>query len=149
MGGRRAFGLWQAIVIILILGGIMVVTMRFARIGAHHTADSYTREQAELFLRSALEIAMLQIGTHDRSGGCLGAVRVLSRDGRFIADINITRYYLLKGSADLALCGPLGYPIETEESHGMVMMEAVVRSDPSNPKIVHPVRVLRRSIQRP
>ncbi len=149
MRKRAGFGIWQAIVIILILGGIMVVTMRYMKIGVQHTADSYTKEQAELFLRSAMEIAMLQISGHDRSGGCLESVRVISRDKKFVADINITRYYLLKGSADLALCGPLGYPIESEESHGMVMMEAVVSSDPSSPKILHPVRITRRSIQRP
>ncbi|WP_457593410.1 hypothetical protein [Hydrogenimonas sp.] len=146
---RGAFALWQAIAVILILGGIMVVTMRFASIGAHHTADSYTKEQAELFLRSATEIAMLQISGHDRSGGCLQRVRVVSRDRKFTADINITRYYLLKSSPDFALCGPLAYPIESEESHGMVMMETVVTSDPTNPRVVHPVRIIRRGIQRP
>jgi len=149
MAARRGFGLWQAIAVILIVGVVMTVAMRYARIAAVHTADSYTKEQAELFLRSAMETAMLQISTHDRSGGCLSGVKVLSRDGKFIADINITRYYLLEGSPDLALCGSLGYPIKSAESHGMVMMEAVVRSDPSNAKIVHPVRILRRSIQRP
>ncbi|BBG64913.1 hypothetical protein NNO_0211 [Hydrogenimonas sp.] len=149
MKARGAFGLWQAIAVILVLGVIMTVTMRYAKIGALHTADSYTKEQAELFLRSAVEMALLQISAHDRSGGCLGSVKVVSRDGRFIADINITRYYLLENSADLALCGTLGYPIQSEESHGMVMIEAVVRSDPSNAKIVHPVRILRRSLQRP
>ena len=149
MRRRGAFGLWQAIAIILILGVIMTVTMRYAKIGALHTADSYTKEQAELFLRSAIEMAMLQISAHDRSTGCLGNVKVVSQDKKFTADINITRYYLLKNSTDLAQCGTLGYPIESEESHGMVMIEAVVSSDPANAKIVHPVRILRRSIQRP
>ncbi len=149
MRNRAGFGIWQAIAVILIVGGIMVVTMRYMRIGAYHTADSYTKEQAELFLRSAMEIAMLQISTRDRSAGCLGSVRVVSRDRKFIADINITRYYLLEGSADLSLCASLGYPIQSEESHGMVMTEAVVYSNPSHPKIVHPVRIVKRSIQRP
>lgn len=149
MRNRAAFGLWQAIALILILGGIMTLAMRYAKIGVAHTADSYTREQAELFLRSAMEMALLQISAHDRSGGCLERVRVASKDGRFAADIDITRYYLLRGSADLAQCGSLGYPIESEESHGMVMIEAVVTSDPSNPKIARSVRLVKRSIQRP
>lgn len=149
MRSRGGFGLWQAIALILIVGGIMSVAMRYAKIGATHTVDSYTKEQAELFMRSAMEIALLQISGHDRSGGCLDRVRLLSKDGKFIADINITRYYLLKNSTDLALCGPLGYPIESEESHGMVMMEVVVTTNPANPKVMHPVRVTKRSIQRP
>ena len=146
---RAAFGIWQALIIILIVSGLMVVAMRYARIGAVHTADSYTREQAELFLQSAIEIAMLQIAGHDRSSGCLDRVHVVSKDGRFVADIAIVRYYLLKGSADLAACGTLGYPIETEESHGMMMMEAVVTTDPNHPKVIHPVRIVRRTLQRP
>lgn len=146
---RRAFGIWQALVIILIVSGLMVVAMRYAKIGAVHTADSYTREQAELFLQSAVEIAMLQIAGHDRNSGCLDHVRVVSKDRKFVADIAIVRYYLLRGSSDLAACGPLGYPIETEESHGMVMMEAVVTTDPNHPKVLHPVRIVRRSLQRP
>ncbi|WP_456381249.1 hypothetical protein [Hydrogenimonas sp.] len=146
---RRAFGIWQALVVILIVSGLMVVAMRYARIGTVHTADSYTREQAELFLQSALEIALLRISGHDRRDGCLGHVRVVSRDGKFRADISVVRYYLLKGSDDLAACGTLGYPIETEESHGMVLMEAVVTTDPNHPKVVHPVRIVRRSLQRP
>jgi hypothetical protein len=145
---RRAFGLMQAILIVLMVGGIMTVALRYARVGAIHTADSYTRERAELFLRSAMEIAMLQIAGHDRSGGCLSHVKVISRDGLFTADIRIVRYYLLRGSADLAACGSLGYPIGAEESHGMVMMEAVVTTDPRN-RAVHPVRLVKRSLQRP
>ena len=146
---RRAFGIWQALVIILIVSGLMVIAMRYARIGTIHTADSYTREQAELFLQSAVEIALLQIGGHDRSTGCLDHIRVLSRDHRFIADIAIARYYLLEGSPDLTACGALGYPIRTEESHGMVMMEVVVRTDPHHPKVIHPIRIVRRTLQRP
>ncbi len=146
---RSAFGIWQAIIIILIVGGIMAVAMRYARIGTVHTADSYIREQAELFLQSAVEIAMLQISGHDRSSGCLDHLQVMSRDGKFVADINITHYYLMQGSGDLARCGSLGYPIGTEESHGMVMMETVVTTNPDHPKVVHPVRLVRRSLQRP
>ena len=145
---RRGFGLMQAIVIVLLVGGIMMVAMRYARVAALHTADSYTRERAELFLQSAMEIAMLQIAGHDRSDGCLDRVTVTSRDGTFTADIRIVRYYLLAGSADLAACGSLGYPIGTEESHGMVMMEAVVTTNP-DAGIAHPVRLVKRSLQRP
>jgi len=146
---RRGFGLMQAIVIMLVVGGIMTLALRYARVGAVHTADSYTRERAELFLQSATEIAMLQISGQDRGDGCLDRVRVRSREGDFVADIRILRYYLLEGSADLAACGSLGYPISTEESHGMVLMEAQVYSDPASARVPHPVRILRRSLQRP
>ena len=146
---RPAFGLWQAIVIILLVTGIMMLAMKYARVGAVHTIDSYTREQAELFMRSALEIAILQIEGHDRSSGCLQHVRIVSKDRKFIADVNITHYYLVEGSSDASKCGSLTVPIHTEDSHGMVMIEAMVESNTSHPKIVHPVRLLRRTLQHP
>jgi hypothetical protein len=145
---RRAFGLMQAIMIVLLVGGIMMVAMRYARVASIHTADSYIREKAELFLQSAMEIAMLQISGHDRNDGCLDHITITSRDGVYTADIRIVRYYLLNGSADLVSCGGLGYPIGTEESHGMVMMEVVVTTN-NEGKRVHPIRLVKRSLQRP
>ena len=146
---RRAFGLWQAMMIMLLIGGIMTVALRYARVGAVHTADSYVREQAELFMQSSIEIALLQISGHDRSGGCMDHLHIVSRDRRFVADINITGYYLLEGSGDAALCGPLTRPITTEESHGMVQMAVAVATNPAAGHFIHPVRLLRRTLQRP
>ena len=145
----RGFGLIQALLILLIMAGIMTVAMRYATIGAKHTADSYNREEAELFMRSAIEIALLEISGYDHSdGNCLQHVRVLSHGHKYVADINITRYYVDKSSGILNDC-PVRYEIDAPESHGMVMMEAVVESNNTNPKIEHPVRLLYRGLQRP
>ena len=145
------FGLMQALMVLLIVGGMTAVAMRYARLGTVHTADSYTRERAELFLRSAQELALLQIEGYDRAahGECLRSVHVISRDGLFTADVNITAYFLLRGSTDLTLCGERGVPVTTEESHGMVMLETVVATVPGHPAAIHPVRLVRRSLQRP
>ncbi len=146
---RYGFGLWQAIMIILLVSGIMMLAMKYARVGVVHTIDSYNREQAELFMRSALEVALLEIEGHDRSSGCLQHLRIISKDNKFIADLNITRYFLLENSDDASACGSLTVPIQTEDSHGMVMIEMVVESNSSNPKITHPIRLLRRTLQHP
>lgn len=146
---RRGFGIWMALAVILVVGTLMGVTMKFASVVPLHTVDSYNRERAELFLQSAFEAALLQISGHDRSaGGCLGSVRILSSDGLFAADITVSRYYLLAGSSDASLCGALTRPIETEDSHGMVMLEGVVTSR-DNSRIAAPIRLIRRSLQRP
>ncbi len=138
----RGFGLIQALLILLVMAGIMTVAMRYASIGAKHTADSYNREEAELFMRSAVEIALLEISGFDHSGGdCLRHVRVLSHG----------HYYVDAGAPareDLHDC-PVRYAIDAPESHGMVMMEATVESNDSNPRIEHPVRLLYRGLQRP
>ena len=148
----RGFGLIQALLILLVMAGIMTVAMRYASIGAKHTADSYNREEAELFMRSAIEITLLEISGYDHGdGSCLQHVRVLSHGHKYVADINITRYYVDAGapaSQDLHDC-PVRYEIDAPESHGMVMMEAVVESNNSNPRIEHPVRLLYRGLQRP
>ncbi|MDP1785420.1 MAG: hypothetical protein Q8K81_08370 [Sulfuricurvum sp.] len=143
---RTAFGLPQVLLIILFIGGIVTVTMRYASLGAKHYADSYTREQAELFMQSATEAALLQISEHNRSGGCLSDWNISSSDNRFTAQITVEKYYL----ADATTCGgTLSEPIQTEESHGMISIRVIVDSNNSHPKILHPVRLERRSLQRP
>lgn len=145
---RPAFGLPQVLLIILFIGGIVTVTMRYASLGAKHYADSYTREQAELFLQSATEAALMRISAYDRSGGsCLGALTVQSSDGKFDANVTIERYYLADGST----CnnGVAYTPIQSEESNGMISIRVIVTSNNTNTKILHPIRLERRSLQRP
>lgn len=144
---RRAFGLPQVLLIILFIGGIVTVTMRYASLGAKHYADSYTREQAELFLQSATEAALMRISAYDRTdGSCLGTLTVRSSDNKFNADITIERYYLADGTT----CNNVAYtPIQSEESNGMISMRVIVTTDNTNTKILHPIRLERRSLQRP
>ena len=144
---RTAFGLPQALMIILVISGIVTVTMKYASINAQHYADSYTREQAELFMQSATEAALLRIEAYDRSGNqCMSDVNINSSDGRFNAIVTVEHYYLADGS----VCTNAPYSaIQSEESHGMVSMKIVVESNASNPKILHAIRLERRSLQRP
>lgn len=145
---RSAFGLPQVLMIILFIGGIVTVTMRYASLGAQHYADSYTREQAELFLQSATEAALLRLSAYDRTdGSCMPNLTVRSSDGKFDANVTIEHYYLADGST----CnnGVAYTPIQSEESHGMVSMRIIVTSDNTNAKILHPIRLERRSLQRP
>lgn len=151
---RNAFGLPQALMIILFIGAIVTVTMKYASIGAKHYADSYTREQAELFMQSATEAALFKISGYNRqtNNDCLKTVSIDSSDGKFHADANITAYYLYEGKDNngsvLNNCDRV-VSIETPESHGMVSMNVVVESNATNPKVLHPVRLTRRSLQRP
>lgn len=143
---RHGFGLPQVLMIILFIGGIVTVTMRYASLGAKHYADSYTREQAELFLQSATEAALLRISGYDRSGGtCMANLVVNSSDGKFDANITIENYYVADGST----CSNVPFTaIQTEESHGMVSMRIIVTSA-THDKVLHPIRLERRSLQRP
>lgn len=150
---RHAFGLPQVLLIILFIGGIVTVTMRYASLGAKHYADSYTREQAELFMQSATEAALFRISGKNRSllSECANEFNITSSDGRFTAEINVTKYYLFEGKDNNGLAWNCNrnVSIETSESHGMIDMTVIVESNNSNPKILHPVRLMRRSLQRP
>jgi type II secretory pathway pseudopilin PulG len=149
---RKAFGIWMALLVILIVSGMMVVVLKYASISAKHTQNSYVREQLELFLNSAIEQTLLQISFHNRSSGCLSSATIIpvtKRDITYSADVNITKYYLQKGSTDLTNCSTLGVQIGDGlgDSHGMVLLEVEVMATKSNGNVVG--RILRRTLQQP
>ncbi len=156
---RKAFGIIEVLIIIIIMSGILALTMRYLKITIKHTADSYQREEAELFLRDAIELSLYTISGYPRiaKNNCLSSITINSPVdstgfSKFRADINITTYYLLRGSSDVAICKNGGnhkvVEIDTEESHGMVMLEVVVTSNPNHPKNRNRIRLIRRTMQR-
>ena len=154
---RRGFNLLMAIFMILVLSGAAVLTMQYVSIGAKHVADSYIKEQAEIFARSVLEATVLKIEGYDRStnSDCLQTLSFSSPDGRLNAQVSITRYYLYQGKDNdgsaRANCS-IVTPINSIESHGYTMIEIVVTTNKNNNKIgnfIAPVRVVLRSLQHP
>ena len=134
---RTGFGMIQVIFFMLILSGMLTISMKYATITTKQTADLYIKEQADLFMTSAVELALLGISSHDwKTKGVLDEIKVISDDKRFIADINITTYYLF------------GVNIDTEESNGMISMDIVVETNNTHPKNSREVRLTRRSLQR-
>jgi hypothetical protein len=150
---KKGFNLLMAIMIILILSGAAVLTIRYVSISAKHTADSYIKEQAEIFMQSAIEATLLKIEGYDRAtnNNCLTNLTFNSADGKFKATINITKYYLYNGVDNDGVnhCGSLTKNIKTEESHGYIIIEAVVETT-SNARVkdAH-IRITRRTLQRP
>ena len=158
---RKAFSIIHVILIIVIMSGILALTLRYANITVRHTSDSYLTEEAELFLRSTVELSLYTLSSYPRvaNNNCLETININSPiDGtgssRFIATINVSDYYLLNGSADFNICNKAGvgytlHGITTEDSHGMVMLEIIVRSNPAHPKNSrHNVRIVRKTLQK-
>jgi len=149
---KRAFGLLQALIVIILVSGILVIAMKYAMVSVKQTSDIYAKESARLFLDSAVEMSLLAISGYDRNTthNCLKQVSITSADSRFIADVNITKYFLLNGSADCGYCGSLCEPIQTSESQGMVILEINVETNATNPKNrgKH-IKLTRRTLQRP
>jgi len=147
---RSGFGILQALLVIVLVSGIMTIAMKYATVSVKQTADIYVKESAELFMDSAIELTLLAISGYDRnaSNDCLEKVEVISSDKRFIADINITKYFLYK-DYNLTACSRVEQ-IQTDESHGFVMLEATVRTDATHPKNKKKeIKITRRTLQRP
>jgi len=153
---RKGFGLLQVLLVIILVSTILIIAMKYALVSAKQTSDIYSKQGAELFLNSAVEITLLAISGYkrDNTNGCLREVNITSPDNRFIADVNITDYYLLKDSNDSILCklgsGYRVHDIQTQDSQGMVMLEVVVKTNPNNPRNRGKNIILtRRTLQRP
>jgi len=154
---RSGFNLLMAIFIILILSGASVLTLKYTSISAKHFADSYIKEQAEIFSQSVLETTILKIEGTDRSSGgqCLKELHFSSADDKFIANVTIEAYYLYGddyADATGTDCSSLKKEIQTEESNGYVLMTIVVETNSNNNKVgnyISPVRIVTRSLQRP
>ena len=141
---RRGFGMIQVILFMLILSGILTMTMKYASVTTKQSQDLFMRESAELFMQSAIEVALLGISSHDRSAGCVDDINITSADKRFFADIHISKYYL----SETTSCSNKTL-IKTEESNGMVDMQIVVTSNDAHPKNTRKLRLTRRTMQRP
>lgn len=151
---RKGFGILQALLVIVMVSGIMVIAMKYARVTVKQTKDTYIKESAELFMNSAVELSLLAIEGYDRNNiGCLKEVNITSSDRRFIADVNISKYYVFQGkdnNGSVFTCGDRVQPIQTEDSHGFVILKVKVETNNSNPKN-HGTKITlyRRTLQRP
>ena len=132
--------------IILLVSGMMIVVLKYASISSKHTADSYVKEQAELYLNSSIEKALLEISKYDRSAGsCYGGQDYSTTENRgkkFTASVKIEKYFLYNET-----CNNVDeINVTTSESHGMVMMKVEVNATIDG---VLTTRLLRRTLQRP
>ena len=146
---RRGFSLLYVIFIMLLLSGILALAMRYARVSAKYTADSYISEQARLLIRSAIERTLLDISAHNRgldssSLNCLKETQYSwsKRDIEYKCSVKITRYYL----KDAKCANVETINIPDERSNGMVIMEIEMNATKDNQTIL---RVLQRTLQHP
>lgn len=154
---RNAFGLMQAIMIILIISGIAVLTLKYASMQSKQYSDTFLREQALLFLQSATEATLFEISGYDRQlhNSCIKNIKIISPDNLFIAEMKIEKYFLYEGKDNHGspwpiACSDLNYSIDYEKSHGMILLDAIVEINSTHPKgNGHKIRIVHRSLQRP
>lgn len=153
---RKGFGLIQALIIIVLVSGLLVIAMKYANITTKQTADLYIKERAQLFMDEAVEVTLLAISGYNRedNNNCLKNTNIISEDQRFEANVTISKYYLYKGEDNNRSwyddCKDLNVSIETEDSHGMVELQIIVETNSTHPKNLNKnTRLTRRTLQRP
>lgn len=145
---KRAFGIIQALIIMILVSFLLMMVLKSASVSVKHVSDSYVKEQAELFLFSSIENAILAIEGYERSSNCLKTIRFVSQDARFISDIKILKYYCY--DATKCPCGSSFEKIESEDSHGTVLLSVSVESNTTHPKNIDKrIRMTKLTLQRP
>lgn len=136
---RKGFGLPQAIMIIVFVATIAIMGIKYSKISVNHYKDSYSKEQAQLFLQNVKEWAIYQISGHKRttncwSGGTIKRSELFPSSAKqpkidFQAIVKVEKYFLLNSTSDFTTCGGLSEAIQTPESHGMVLLYIKIKID--------------------
>ena len=126
----------------------MIVVLKYSRIAAEHTADTYVREQLELYLNSVVEMTLLAISLQDKSTCISNYVPpTVTKNGvTYSGNVDVRSYYLLNGISEFTTCTATIENIQSEESHGMALMEIEVLATQDGNVTS---RILRRTLQRP
>ncbi len=132
---KKGFGLITALMVIVLVAGIIGVVVRIAFISVKHTTDTYMRERAELFMQSVLENSILSIEGYERniSSKCLKTLHFVDDEKRFEANVSVLRYYCYDIN-DCPCDSDLVKIIQTDKSHGNVLLKVVVETNNTNIK---------------
>lgn len=145
---RRGFGLITAIVIMITVATLMTLMIGLSSTSVKVTMDVYLKEQAELLARSATEYALLAISGHENNTSCIRNINIGYPGTAPTHEANITIMYIGDGIVN---CPNhiLANDINTSESNITVIIDTVVSVNQLNTGVTEPIRVHRRTIQKP
>lgn len=153
---RGAFAMIMAIIVIIVISTIMALSLSLTSETSKRTTDIYLYEQAELYAKSATELALLDIAqaapctytgaTYLLPLGCTGS--------ECIYNVNVTARYVYyddpsTGANESPCAATAGSDytfVNTPEQSGSVLMNVVVTTQPSI--TTEPIRYFRRTIQK-
>jgi len=146
---KKAFGIMTALLILVLVSFLLMLILKASSIGVKHIQQSYIKTQAEIFMQSSIENALLAIEGYDRqsANNCLKHIYFTSSDGRFEANISVLRYYCY----DMSKCPNcnIAVPIQTSKSQGNVVLYAIVKTT-DNPRNGNAkVKITRMTLQKP
>jgi len=126
---KKGIGVISALIIMLLIATLMVIVTKFSFISVKHVSDTYLQQRGMLFMQSAIENAILAIEGYKRNNNCLKHITFEDEQNRFIANIDVLRYYCY--DLDDCPCDNVK-KISTDKSHGYVLLKVVVESNLSN-----------------
>ncbi len=145
---RKGFGLITAIIIMVTVATLMSLMIGLSGTGVKVTMDIYLKEQADILARSATEYALLAISGHDNSKNCIENINITyPNSANPTHEANLTIYYIGKNipSCDNILAND----INTTDSNLTVIIDTIVSVNQVNTGVTEPIRVHRRTIQKP
>ena len=143
---KKGIGVISALIIMLLIATLMVIVTKFSFISVKHVSNTYLQQRGMLFMQSAIENALLAIEGYKRNSNCLKHITFKDEQNRFIANIDVLRYYCY--NLNDCPCDNVK-KISTDKSHGYVLLKVVVKSS-SNPRNNNKkIRLEKITLQRP
>jgi len=129
---KKAFGIMTALLILVLVSFLLMLILKASSVGVKHVGDSYIKEQAELFMQSSIENAIMAIEGYERnsSNKCLKNIYFTSSDGRFKSNTIVLRYYCYDKD-DCPCDNSQLVKIQTDKSHGNVLLKTEVETTDS------------------
>jgi len=145
---RKGIGLISTLIILLLVATLTVMVLKISFISISHVSDTYMKERAELFMQSAIENALLAIEGYKRNttNKCLQTMHFVDENKRFEANVTVLKYYCY--NLDNCPCDN-AVKIETDKSHGNVLLKVIVNSISSPKNNNKKIRIEKITLQRP
>lgn len=150
---RKGFSLITAIIFLVLISTIATLALSLSVFSTKQTSDLFLREQAELLTQSATEFALLAISGHSIlvNGNCVNFVNAQypQTGAGAIFDINVTINYLGNGLPAAPNCNILSNTVTTSDSNITVIIDTIVATTAESNISTEPIRIHRRTIQKP
>lgn len=145
---RKGFSLVTAIIILVVISTLMASMISLSSTSAKSTVDIYLKEQADLLLKSATEYALLAISGHNNSLNCIEKINILYPNGTTPThEISVSMLYIGNGIVNCSTI--VANDVVTADSNLTIIVDTTVSVNQALTGITEPIRVHRRSIQKP
>ncbi len=119
---KKAFGLPQAIMLILFIGSIVLIGIKYARVGVNHYADTYLKEQARLYMQSIKERVLYDISKNK----CKSSFSYTTKIGNEEFTAKAEARYFYHDKAPIKCNGANDMQIQSPQSNGMIALKIEV-----------------------